>query len=404
MSSGIACYKAIDLMRDLMRMGARVRPVVTAAAAELVRPALFEALSGERVGTTLWSDWPADDAGEYGRFPHLDFARGIDALVVAPATANVLGKAAAGIGDDLLSTTLLALDPRATPILFVPSMNATMWQNPAVRANRETLRARGSWIITPDEGPLACGEHGVGRWPGNGVIMAALDRLVNGRGRLAGQRVVVTAGPTESDLDPVRTLTNRSSGKMGYAIARAVWREGAEVTLIHGPTSLEPPPFVATVAVRTVEQMGDAVRKALPGAAQLWMTAAVGDWRAPEQAERKLKKGEWDGILALEPTDDILARAVVERDPGTTTIGFAVETDDVERRAAEKLAKKGCDALVVNNPLEPGAGFGHDTNRVVVLTAAGERLELPLMTKEELAIRLVDFVLDRERKPAPTGR
>lgn len=392
-------------MRDLQRAGARVRPVLTASAAELVRPALFEALSGERVGTSLWSDWPVEEgASELGRFPHLDFARAIDAVLVAPATANVLGKAAAGIGDDLLSTTLLAVDPHRTPVLFVPSMNAAMWGHPAVEANRATLRDRGYWIVTPDEGPLACGEYGIGRWPGNAAIVVALDRLIHGRGRLAGKRVIVTAGPTESDLDPVRTITNRSSGRMGFALARAAWREGAKTTLIHGPTRIPLPPFVETIAVRTPEEMGHAVMAALPGAVQVWMAAAVGDWQPTRRAEAKLKKGEWDGVLELEPTEDILARAAVEREPGTTLVGFAVETDDVDRRAAEKLARKGCDYLVVNNPLEPGVGFGHETNRVAVLSTSGERWEFPLMAKEELAVHLLEHVLEREAAPSPAAK
>jgi phosphopantothenoylcysteine decarboxylase/phosphopantothenate--cysteine ligase len=404
-TSGIACYKALDLVRELARLGARVRPLLTASAAELVRPALFEALSGERVGTTLWTDWPRDEeAGAYARFPHLDFARGIDAVVVAPATANILGKAATGIGDDLLSTTLLAVDPRRTPVLFVPSMNATMWENPAVAANRRILRERGYWIVTPDEGPLACGEFGFGRWPGNNAIVAALDRLINGRRRLAGRRVVVTAGPTESDIDPVRTMTNRSSGKMGYAIAATAWREGADVTLIHGPSALTVPPFMTTVAVRTPEEMAAAVRESLPGAAQLWMAAAVADWRPAEPARSKLKKGEWDGVLRLEPTEDILARAAVERDQGTVVIGFALETDEGEQRGAEKLARKGCDFVVINNALEEGAGFEHDTNRVVVLAPGGERHPFPLMSKDELAGRLLDLVLERADATATSAR
>ncbi|HET6639864.1 MAG TPA: flavoprotein, partial [Gemmatimonadota bacterium] len=197
-TSGIACYKAVDLMRDLQRAGARVRVVMTRSAAELVRPALFEALAGGRVGVELWTDWPAGEEGEsdYARFPHLDFARGIDAVVVAPATANILGKAAAGLADDLLSTTLLAIDPAETPVVFVPSMNATMYENPAVRANRAVLRERGYALLAPGEGALACGEVGMGRWPGNEFVLAALDRLLNGSGRMARRRVVVTAGPT----------------------------------------------------------------------------------------------------------------------------------------------------------------------------------------------------------------
>ncbi len=404
-SSGIACYKAVDLMRDLQRAGARVRVALTRSAAELVRPALFEALSGERVGTELWSDWPEEgEGGAFARFPHLDFARGVDAVVVAPATANTLGKAAGGIGDDLLSTTLLAVDPRETPVLFIPSMNRTMWDHPAVRANRELLMARGCGLVTPDEGPLACGEFGVGRWPGNAAIVMALDRMVNGRGRLNGRRVVVTAGPTESDLDPVRTLTNRSSGKMGFALARALWREGADVTLIHGPARLEPPPYVETVPVRTPEEVGAAVRAALPGAAQLWMAAAVGDWRPAEPSPAKLKKGEWDGTLRLEPTEDVLARAAVEREAGTLLVGFAVETSDMERKAAEKLTRKGCDLVVANDPGEEGAGFEHDTNRVVVLGPDGERRDFPLLDKQDLAHRLVAYVLERAgaASPAPS--
>lgn len=390
-------------MRDLQRAGARVRVVLTRSAAELVRPALFEALSGERVGVELWGAWSAtQDAGGYDRFPHLDFARGIDALIVAPATANTLAKAAAGLADDLLSTTLVSVDPATTPVVLVPSMNATMYENPAVRANRALLRERGYGLLAPGEGPLACGEVGVGRWPGNDPILTALDRLVNGRRRLAGRRVVVTAGPTEVDIDPARVMTNRSSGRMGFAIARACWREGAEVTLIHGPAVVEPPPFVETVAVRTPEEMGMEVRAALPGAHQLWMAAAVADWRPAHAADRKLKKGEWDGTLTLEPTEDILARAGVERESGAVLIGFAVETDDIEARAARKLATKGCDWLIVNNPLEAGAGFGHETNRAFVIGRDGSREEFDLMPKQELAHRLVDWVLDRIPAPAPT--
>ena len=395
-TSGIACYKAVDLMRDLQRAGARVRVVLTRAAAELVRPALFEALSGERVGTELWVDWPegADDE-EYARFPHLDFARGVDAVLVAPATANILAKAAAGLADDLLSTTLLAVDPRRTPVVFVPSMNAMMYAHPAVVANRALLRERGSWLVTPDEGPLACGEFGVGRWPGSAPILAALDRLLNGSGALAGRRVLVTAGRTEAEIDPARTLTNRSTGRMGFAVARAAWRHGADVTLIHGPGGLEAPPYVRTVQVRTAEEMADAVLEALPGAAQLWMTAAVNDWRPVEASPSKIRKSEWDGILELEPTVDILARAVVEREPGTVVVGFAVETDDPERRAEEKRVAKGCDYIVVNNPLEEGAGFAHETNAVTLLGPDGLRMRFDRMPKEALADRLVREVVDR---------
>ena len=405
MSSGVACYKAVDLMRDLQRAGARVRTVLTRSAAELVRPALFEALSGERAGVELWGDWPeGEEAGIYGRFPHLDFARGIDALIVAPATANVIGKAAGGLADDLLSTTLVSVDPRTTPVVFVPSMNASMYEHPAVRANRALLRERGYALLAPGEGALACGEVGVGRWPGNEPILTALDRLVNGRGRLAGRRVVVTAGPTEVDVDPARVISNRSSGRMGFAVARACWREGAEVVLVHGPTSVELPPFVEAVPVRTPAEMGEAVRTALEGADQLWMAAAVADWRPTATHERKIKKDEWDGVLRLERTEDILARAAVEREPGVTLIGFAVETDDVEERAARKLEAKGCDWLVVNNPLEEGAGFGHETNRVLVLGRDGSSRRFELMSKLELAHRLVEHVLDASGAVAPARR
>jgi len=404
-SSGVACYKAVDLMRDLQRAGARVRTVLTRSAAELVRPALFEALSGERAGVELWGDWPeGEEAGIYGRFPHLDFARGIDALIVAPATANVIGKAAGGLADDLLSTTLVSVDPRTTPVVFVPSMNASMYEHPAVRANRALLRERGYALLAPGEGALACGEVGVGRWPGNEPILTALDRLVNGRGRLAGRRVVVTAGPTEVDVDPARVISNRSSGRMGFAVARACWREGAEVVLVHGPTSVELPPFVEAVPVRTPAEMGEAVRTALEGADQLWMAAAVADWRPTATHERKIKKDEWDGVLRLERTEDILARAAVEREPGVTLIGFAVETDDVEERAARKLEAKGCDWLVVNNPLEEGAGFGHETNRVLVLGRDGSSRRFELMSKLELAHRLVEHVLDASGAVAPARR
>ena len=324
--------------------------------------------------------------------------------VSSPATANVIGKAAGGLADDLLSTTLVSVDPRTTPVVFVPSMNASMYEHPAVRANRALLRERGYALLAPGEGALACGEVGVGRWPGNEPILTALDRLVNGRGRLAGRRVVVTAGPTEVDVDPARVISNRSSGRMGFAVARACWREGAEVVLVHGPTSVELPPFVEAVPVRTPAEMGEAVRTALEGADQLWMAAAVADWRPTATHERKIKKDEWDGVLRLERTEDILARAAVEREPGVTLIGFAVETDDVEERAARKLEAKGCDWLVVNNPLEEGAGFGHETNRVLVLGRDGSSRRFELMSKLELAHRLVEHVLDASGAVAPARR
>lgn len=396
-TSGIACYKAVDLMRDLQRFGARVRVIMSKSAAKLVGPALFEALSGERVGLSLWEDWPSsEEAGEFAQFPHLDYARGIDAFIVAPATANTLAKAATGLADDLLSTSLAAIDARITPVLFVPSMNATMYSHPAAVENRSTLMARGCAMVTPDEGPLACGEVGVGRWPGNDVIVAALDRLVNGTGELADRRVIVTAGRTEADIDPARVLTNRSTGKMGFAIARAAWRHGARVTLIHGPTSLTAPPFVDAIMTRTVSEMGEAVREGLSGADQLWMAAAVNDWEPKQVSNKKKKKNQWDGALQLERTEDILRRAAGERDSETTLIGFAVETDDVEARAREKLAAKGCDYLIVNNPLEPGAGFGHDTNHVFVLNREGTRTEFDPMSKERLADDLLRFVMEQE--------
>lgn len=401
-TSGIACYKAVDLMRDLQRAGARVRVVLTRSAAELVRPALFEALSGERAASELWTDWPAGaDDEEYARFPHLDFARGVDLVLVAPATASILAKAATGLADDLLSTTLLAVDPRRTPVVFVPSMNATMYAHPAVVANRALLRERGAWLVTPDEGPLACGEFGVGRWPGNAPILAAADRLLNGSGALAGRRVVVTAGRTEADIDPARILTNRSTGRMGFAVARAAWRHGADVTLIHGPAGIDLPPYVTAVAVRTAEEMSEAVLEALPGAAQLWMTAAVTDWRPPRTSPHKIKKSGWDGILRLEPTPDILARAAVEREPGAVVVGFAVETDEPERRAEEKRMAKGCDFMVVNNPLEEGAGFAHVTNAVTLLGPEGLRLRFDRMPKEALAERLLREVVERAGAASP---
>jgi phosphopantothenoylcysteine decarboxylase/phosphopantothenate--cysteine ligase len=298
----------------------------------------------------------------------------------------------------------VAVDPAETPVVFVPSMNATMYENPAVRANRATLRERGYALLAPGEGALACGEVGIGRWPGNEFVLAALDRLLNGRGRLAGRRVVVTAGPTQVDIDPVRVVTNRSSGRMGFAVAEACWREGADVVVVHGQTGVGPPPFVRAVAVRTPEEMSAAVREEMEGADQLWMAAAVSDWRPVEVAERKLKKSEWDGVLRMERTEDILAGAAVERAPGTSLVGFALETNDVSEAAAEKLSAKGCDWLVVNDPGEQGAGFEHETNRVFVLGRDGSRTEFDLMSKRELARRLVDLVLDRAAAGAAAQR
>lgn len=379
-TGGIASYKAAWLARLLAGAGAEVDVVMTRGATEFVGVVTFEALVGRPVHTDIFGAGRALD--------HIRLARAAHALVVAPATADFLARAAQGRADDLLTACLLATE---APVLMVPAMNDRMWAHPQTGYNVAHLRAIGYRVLDPDDGMLAAGEgSGPGRMPEPDVILAHAARLLESA-TLTGRRVVVTAGATREAVDPVRFLSNRSSGKMGVALAAAAWRRGAEVTLVSGSTEVAPPAGVCTVRVETTEQMADVVAESLPGADALIMAAAPADFRAASPASCKIKKGSAPQSLALAPTTDILASTRALRRAGSVVVGFALETDDIMESARAKLVAKDLDLIVVNDAREEGAGFGVDTNRVVLLSREGDEQTVPLMLKTELA----DVILDR---------
>lgn len=381
-SGGIASYKSCTLARRLAEAGARVDVVLTRAAAEFIRPVTFEALTGRPVLTSLWSPGTA--------LTHVRLPAEADLLIVAPATADLIARAALGLADDLLAAMLLA---RTGPLLLAPAMNDAMFAHPATQANLATLRARGAHLVGPDVGPLAEGpSERPGRMSEPDVILAHAERLLRGGSRLAGRRVVVTAGATREPLDPVRVVTNRSSGKMGWRLAEAAWARGAEVTLLAGPGSLPDPVGVTVRRVETTADLEAAVREALPGADVLLMAAAPADYRPVGAADRKRPRQEGPLRVDLEPTADILAGTRAARKPGAVVVGFALETGDAVGKGRAKLARKDLDLIVVNDALEPGAGFEHDTNRVTLVDREGAATALPLMGKRDVAEAILDAV------------
>jgi phosphopantothenoylcysteine decarboxylase / phosphopantothenate---cysteine ligase len=377
---GIAAYKALELTRLLRKAGVAVRPILTRAGAQFVTPLSLAALAEDRVYDDLFS---LTDEAEMG---HIELSRQADLVVVAPATADLMAKAAAGIADDLATTALLATDK---PVLMAPAMNVRMWTHAATRRNLATLKADGVSIVGPDEGPMACGEFGPGRLAEPQVIFEAILAALDAGGGLplAGKRVLVTAGPTAEPIDPVRVLTNRSTGKQGYAIAGALARLGAEVLLVSGPTVLSAPPGVSRVMVESAREMLDASLKALPVDAAVCV-AAVADWRADEVFGVKLKKGkEGPPTIRLVENPDILATIAAKgpRRP-KLVVGFAAETGDLETHARAKLARKGCDWIVANNVAEDGV-MGGDENQVLLVYPQGIDA-WPRISKAEVARRL----------------
>jgi len=389
-SGGVAAYKAALLARGLVTHGAHVQAVLTEAATRFIAPAQLAALTGRPVPTDVF-----DDAH---RIVHVDLARQADVAVVAPATANALGKLAGGLGDDLLSSTLLCL---TAPLVLAPAMHTEMWEHPAVVANVATLRERGVVLVGPEHGPLAGGDEGPGRLAEEGAILdavaAALAPAGRGSGELAGVRAVVTAGATREHLDPVRYLTNRSSGRMGYAVAGALARRGAHVDLVAGPGELPDPPGVTVHRVETAREMHAAVVERAQDAAIVVGAAAVADFRPAQAADRKRKKGATDEPeqVTLVRNPDILADVGARKRPGQVLVGFAAETHDEEAHGADKLGRKGLDLIVVNRVDAHDAGFAVETNRGVLLTADGQRIALPLASKEALAETLVDHIVAR---------
>lgn len=380
-SGGIASYKSAWLARLLVKDGAEVDVVLTRGATEFISPITFEALTGRPVHTDIFAPG--------GALEHIRLARDAHAVVVAPATADLMARAAHGRADDLLTTCLLATE---APVLMVPAMNDRMWAHPQTMRNAAHLRELGYRVLDPDVGMLAAGEgSGPGRMPEPEAILAHIGRLLEAQ-TLSGRRVLVTAGPTRESVDPVRFLSNRSSGRMGVAIAAAAWRRGANVILIAGPLEVSPPIGVTHERVETTEQMAEAVGTMLDGVDVLVMAAAPADFRAAEIAPAKIKKSEAPARLALESTPDILTVTRSARRSGAVIVGFALETDDAVAAGRAKREAKGLDLVVVNNVLEPGAGFGVETNRVTFVSEGGRVEELPLMAKTEVADVLIDRI------------
>jgi phosphopantothenoylcysteine decarboxylase / phosphopantothenate---cysteine ligase len=372
------------LARLLTQAGAEVDVVMTRAAREFVGAITFEAVTGRPVHTEIFGPGHALD--------HIRLAREAKVIVVAPATADFIGRAAHGLADDLLTACLLAAQSK---VLLVPAMNDRMWSHAQTRRNVEQARSLGYEILEPDEGPLAVGEgSGPGRMPEPEAIVSQIGRLLEGASPLAGVNVVVTAGATREPIDPVRFISNHSSGKMGIAIARAAWRRGADVTLIAGHVDIPLPPEINTLRAETVQAMSRSVADALPTADVLIMAAAPADFRPAAEAPEKIKKvrGRAAKTIELEPTEDILISTIPKRKKKSLIVGFALETSDGIRNAREKLESKDLDLVVLNNAKEPGAGFGVDTNRVTVIGRNGKQEELELMSKSDLAEVLLDRV------------
>ncbi len=388
---GIACYKAADVVRQLRNGGARVRVVMTRHALEFITPLTLQTLAGEPVSTDLF------DLTQESEIGHIRLADTADAIVVAPATANLIGKIACGLGDDLLTTVLLAT---RAPVLLAPAMNVHMWENRLVQANLRTLRELGWRIIEPAAGALACGYEGVGRLAEPAVIVAEAQRAV-GPGDLRGERVLVTAGPNREPIDPVRFISNRSTGRMGYALAAAAWRRGADVVLVSGPTGLEVPHGVRCVRGDTAAEMRTAVAREFDAATMLFMAAAVADYRPATPSAQKLKKQAGPLLLELERTVDILAE-LRGRAGDRLVIGFAAETDNLVANAERKRRSKALDLVVANDVAGADTGFEVETNAVVLIDAAG-RTDVPLASKDEVADRILDRVvaLRRARRAAP---
>jgi phosphopantothenoylcysteine decarboxylase/phosphopantothenate--cysteine ligase len=380
-SAGIAAYKAVEICRRLVDAGVHVAPVMTERATHFVGTATFNALGSEPVQTSLWD--------EASPIPHTRLGQLADVVVVAPATVDLLGRYAHGLADDLLTTTLVAT---AAPVVVCPAMHTEMWEHPAVQQNLETLRSRGVLVVPPEDGRLAGGDIGSGRMADPAVIVETVLRLLGSATPrdLAGVRVVVSAGGTREPIDPVRVLTNRSSGKQGHAIAEAAARRGAEVDLVT-TTDRPAPAGVSVHRVDTAAEMEAAVLSLAAGAGVVVMAAAVADFRPKGAAASKLHKADGVPDLILEPTPDILAELGRRRTGSQILVGFAAETDQVSERAAAKLVAKGVDLMVANDVSAPGVGFDHDTNAVTVLGANGDITEVPVTSKMMVA----DAVLDR---------
>jgi phosphopantothenoylcysteine decarboxylase / phosphopantothenate---cysteine ligase len=379
-TGGIAVYKAADLASKLIQAGAIVKVIMTKNAQEFVTPLTFEAITSNSVITDMF------ETGSEHRINHIALSEIADLIVIAPATANVMAKIAGGLADDMLTTTVLATH---APVVIAPAMHTAMWENPVTRENTERLIKRGFYIIEPAVGRLASGGYGPGRLPDTEVIIGHLKMVLAQKGDLAGQRIVITAGGTQEPIDPVRIISNRSSGKMGYALAEAARDRGAEVTLITAPTALSKPVGVKIAAVETAVQMKIEVERAMIDSNVLIMAAAVADYQAAEVATAKIKKESGDLVLQLIHTPDILEEAK----GSFLKIGFAAESQDLIANARKKVEKKKLDLIVANDITEEHSGFGADTNKVVLIGKDGMPESLPVMSKRKVADRILDRIV-----------
>lgn len=396
-TGGIAAYKAAEILRLLQDRGIQSQVIMTHGAQEFVRPLTFAALSGKKVITEMF-------ASDYGQanldsaVEHVSVAESIQALLVAPATADTLAKFANGLADDFLSTLYLAT---TAPVIVAPAMNVNMWNHPVTQENLEKLRRRGVRIVEPGNGYLACGMIGAGRLAANETIVEAVLEVLQGSRDLAAETIVVTAGPTREAIDPVRYISNRSSGRMGYAIAEAAARRGARVILVSGPTALQAPSNVEVVSVETAAQMRDAVVAHKKDASAFIMAAAVADFKPAKPLSKKMKRHE-AFALDLTPTDDIAA-LLADREEGKLLVGFAAETDNVLENARQKLLKKRMDAIVANDVSQKGIGFDSEQNAVTIITST-DVSEVPPTSKREVADRILDTVKSLRIVGAPGSR
>jgi phosphopantothenoylcysteine decarboxylase / phosphopantothenate---cysteine ligase len=394
-TGGIAAYKAAEILRGLQRAGCVVRVAMTKRACEFITPLTFRALSGSHV---LVDDYAPDNPDPIA---HITFSQSVDLLLIAPATANIIAKFANGVADDFLTSTYLASN---APVLIAPAMNTTMWNHPAMQRNLGQLRADGVRVVEPDAGEMACGTIGPGRLSEPERIVAAALEILRGKKSnaardLSGEHVLITAGATREELDPVRFLSNRSSGRMGFALAEAARARGADVTVVAGATSAQPPASVELLRASSAEEMREAVMKEIPEATIFIAAAAVSDYRPATRATNKMKKSADSLTLNLEPTPDILAEVSKSRQNGLLVVGFAAETDDVIKHARSKLERKQLDAIVANDITRDGAGFDTQTNVVTIITRDGDApIELPLMSKLDAAHRILDEIARLRRE------
>jgi len=382
---GIAAYKAVEVLRGLQKAGCTVRVAMTKRACEFVQPLTFRALSGSHV---VVDDYAPDNPDPIA---HITFSQIADLLIVAPATANIIAKFANGVADDFLTSTYLAC---SAPVLIAPAMNTTMWEHPATQRNLERLRADGVHIMEPDAGEMACGTIGPGRLSEpDRIVAAALEILKSKRAMdLTGERFLITVGATREEIDPVRFISNRSSGRMGFALAEAALRRGGEVTVVAGNTSVAPPSGVRVVQAMSAEEMSQAVAKERENASVFIGAAAIADYRPAERADQKIKKSQDSITLTLERTPDVLSQVAASRTNGMLVIGFAAETENVLANAREKLRSKKLDAIIANDVTRKDAGFDSATNAITIITK-DNTLELPLMSKTEAADRILDVIV-----------